>query len=72
VGARQCGSFTNRSGGEEGSRSAPTTRRWGTKDFASYIAKIGKSKADGVYLALPGQDATIYSSKAHQFGVNAR
>ena len=32
----------------------------GTKDFASYIAKIRQSKAEGVYLALPGQDATIY------------
>src|SRR5262250_3349923 len=42
----------------------------GTKDFASYIAKIRQSKADGVYLALPGQDATIYLKQAHQFGLN--
>src|SRR5213083_1827895 len=32
----------------------------GTKDFASYIGKIKQSRAEGVYLALPGQDATIY------------
>jgi branched-chain amino acid transport system substrate-binding protein len=42
----------------------------GTKDFASYIAKIRQSRADGVYLALPGQDATIYMKQAHQFGLN--
>ncbi|HWN14397.1 MAG TPA: ABC transporter substrate-binding protein, partial [Candidatus Dormibacteraeota bacterium] len=42
----------------------------GTKDFASYIAKIRQSRADGVYLALPGQDATIYLKQAHQFGLN--
>jgi branched-chain amino acid transport system substrate-binding protein len=41
----------------------------GTKDFASYIGKIKQSKADGVYLALPGQDATIFLKQAHQFGV---
>jgi branched-chain amino acid transport system substrate-binding protein len=42
----------------------------GTKDFGSYIAKIRQSKADGVYLVLVGQDATIYLRQAHQFGVN--
>jgi branched-chain amino acid transport system substrate-binding protein len=42
----------------------------GTKDFASYIAKIRQSKAEGVYIALPGQDATIYLKQAHQFGLN--
>src|SRR2546430_3500811 len=42
----------------------------GTNDFASYIAKVRQSKADGVYLALPGQDATIYLKQAHQFGLN--
>src|SRR3989442_1373843 len=42
----------------------------GTKDFASYIAKIRQSRADGVYLVLPGQDATIYLKQAHQFGLN--
>src|SRR5438128_7147694 len=42
----------------------------GTKDFASYIAKIRQSRAEGVYLALPGQDATIYMKQAHQFGLN--
>src|SRR2546427_12651523 len=31
----------------------------GTKDFASYIAKIRQPRADGVYLGLPAQDATI-------------
>ncbi|MBI2202954.1 MAG: ABC transporter substrate-binding protein [Candidatus Rokubacteria bacterium] len=41
----------------------------GTKDFASYIGKIKQSKADGVYLVLPGQDATIFLKQAHQFGV---
>src|SRR2546428_3285973 len=42
----------------------------GTKDFGSYIAKIRQSRPDGVYLALPGQDATIYLKQAHQFGLN--
>ena len=42
----------------------------GTKDFASYIAKIRQSKAEGVYLVLAGQDATIYLRQAHQFGLN--
>ncbi|MBI1734446.1 MAG: ABC transporter substrate-binding protein [Candidatus Rokubacteria bacterium] len=41
----------------------------GTKDFASYIGKIKQSRADGVYLVLPGQDATIFLRQAHQFGV---
>jgi branched-chain amino acid transport system substrate-binding protein len=39
----------------------------GTKDFASYIGKIKQSRAEGVYLALPGQDATIFLKQAHQF-----
>src|SRR5947208_9225103 len=39
----------------------------GTKDFASYIAKIRQSRAAGVYLVLPGHDATIYLKQAHQF-----
>jgi branched-chain amino acid transport system substrate-binding protein len=39
----------------------------GTKDFASYIAKIKQSHAEGVYLALPGQDSTIFLKQAHQF-----
>src|SRR5216110_1460001 len=38
-----------------------------TKDFGSYIAKIRQSRADGVYLVLAGQDATIYLRQAHQF-----
>jgi branched-chain amino acid transport system substrate-binding protein len=42
----------------------------GTKDFASYIAKIRQSKAEGVYLVLAGQDATIYLRQAHQFGLS--
>jgi len=41
----------------------------GTKDFASYIGKLKQSKADGVYLVLVGQDATIFLKQAHQFGV---
>lgn len=41
----------------------------GTKDFASYIGKIKQSKADGVYIVLAGQDATIFLRQAHQFGV---
>jgi len=41
----------------------------GTKDFASYIGKIKQSRAEGCYLALPGQDATIFLKQAHQFGV---
>ena len=42
----------------------------GTKDFASYIGKIKQSHAEGCYLALPGQDATIFLRQAHQFGLN--
>src|SRR2546427_8734015 len=42
----------------------------GTKDFASYIAKIRQSRAEGCYLALPGQDATIFLKQAHQFGLS--
>jgi branched-chain amino acid transport system substrate-binding protein len=41
----------------------------GTKDFASYIAKVKQSHAEGCYLALPGQDATIFLKQAHQFGL---
>ena len=41
----------------------------GTKDFASYIAKVRQSKAEGVYLVLVGQDATIFLKQAHQFGL---
>jgi len=41
----------------------------GTKDFASYIAKIKQSRAEGVYLALPGQDSTIFFKQASQFGL---
>jgi len=41
----------------------------GTKDFASYIGKIRQSRAEGCYLALPGQDATIFLKQAHQFGL---
>ena len=41
----------------------------GTKDFASYIGKIRQSRAEGCYLVLPGQDATIFLKQAHQFGL---
>ena len=41
----------------------------GTKDFASYIAKIRQSRAEGVYLVLAGQDATIFLRQASQFGL---
>lgn len=41
----------------------------GTKDFASYIAKVRQSRAEGVYLVLVGQDATIFLKQAHQFGL---
>ncbi len=41
----------------------------GTKDFASYITKIRQSRAEGVYLALPGQDATIFLRQGYQFGL---
>jgi branched-chain amino acid transport system substrate-binding protein len=41
----------------------------GTKDFASYISKIKQSGAEGVYLVLVGQDATIFLKQAHQFGL---
>ncbi len=41
----------------------------GTKDFASYIAKVKQSGAQGVYLVLVGQDATIFFKQASQFGL---
>jgi branched-chain amino acid transport system substrate-binding protein len=41
----------------------------GTKDFASYIGKVKQSRAEGCYLVLPGQDATIFLRQAHQFGL---
>ena len=41
----------------------------GTKDFASYIAKIRQSRAEACYMALPGQDATIFFKQASQFGL---
>jgi len=41
----------------------------GTKDFASYIGKIKSSGADGVYIALPGQDSSIFLKQAGQFGL---
>lgn len=41
----------------------------GTKDFASYIGKIKQSRAEACYMALPGQDATIFFKQAFQFGL---
>ena len=41
----------------------------GTKDFGSYISKIRQSKAQGVYLVLVGQDASIFLRQAHEFGL---
>jgi len=41
----------------------------GTKDFASYVTKVRQSGAQGCYLALPGQDATIFFKQAYQFGL---
>lgn len=41
----------------------------GTKDFASYIAKIKQARADSCYIVMPGQDATIFIKQAHQFGL---
>ncbi len=41
----------------------------GTKDFASYISKIKSSGAEGVYIALPGQDSSIFLKQAGQFGL---
>jgi branched-chain amino acid transport system substrate-binding protein len=41
----------------------------GTKDFASYIAKVKQSGAQGCYLVLVGQDATIFFKQAYQFGL---
>lgn len=41
----------------------------GTKDFGSYISKIRQSKAEGVYLVLVGQDASIFLRQAHEFGL---
>src|SRR5262249_42036435 len=41
----------------------------GTKDFASYIAKVKQSGAQGCYLVLVGQDATIFFKQASQFGL---
>ena len=44
----------------------------GTKDFASYIAKIRQSKAEGVYLVLAGQDATIFPPAGPPVRLDAR
>ena len=41
----------------------------GTKDFASYIAKIKQAKAEGCFLVLVGQDASIFFKQAAQFGL---
>ncbi len=41
----------------------------GTKDFASYIAKVKQAKPDGCFLVLPGQDASIFFKQAVQFGL---
>jgi branched-chain amino acid transport system substrate-binding protein len=41
----------------------------GTKDFASYIAKVKQAKPDGCFLVLVGQDATIFFKQAEQFGL---
>jgi branched-chain amino acid transport system substrate-binding protein len=41
----------------------------GTKDFASYIAKVKQSKAEGCFLVLVGQDASIFFKQAAQFGL---
>jgi branched-chain amino acid transport system substrate-binding protein len=42
----------------------------GTKDFAAYISKIKQSGAEGCYIALPGQDSSIFLRQAGQFGLN--
>jgi branched-chain amino acid transport system substrate-binding protein len=41
----------------------------GTKDFASYISKVKQARAEGCFLVLVGQDATIFLKQAHQFGL---
>lgn len=41
----------------------------GTKDFAPYISKIKQSRAEGVFLVLVGQDASIFFKQAAQFGL---
>lgn len=41
----------------------------GTKDFASYIAKIRQAKPDACFLVLVGQDASIFFKQAAQFGL---
>jgi branched-chain amino acid transport system substrate-binding protein len=41
----------------------------GTKDFASYIAKLKGAKPQGVFVVLPGQDSTIFFKQAQQFGL---
>jgi branched-chain amino acid transport system substrate-binding protein len=42
----------------------------GTKDFASYIAKIKESGAEACLVSLPGQDGVIFFKQAAQFGLN--
>ncbi len=39
----------------------------GTKDFATYIAKIRQSGAEGVYLVLAGDDNNAFLSQAKQY-----
>ena len=41
----------------------------GTKDFASYIAKVKQAKPDGCFIVVPGQDATILFKQAAQVGL---
>jgi branched-chain amino acid transport system substrate-binding protein len=42
----------------------------GTKDYASYISKIKQSGAEGCFIVLPGQDASIFLKQAAQFGLS--
>ena len=41
----------------------------GTKDFASYIARIKQSGAQACFFAVPGQDGITFFKQAHQFGL---
>ena len=42
---------------------APT----GTKDYSTYITKIRQANADGLYVAMTGDDATAFYQQAAQF-----
>lgn len=48
---------------------SPNYSTFGTKDFAPYIQKIKDSGAEGLWVALAGQDAVTFARQAKQYGL---